>query len=137
MTIIRVHDWDQVAAALTAARELARTPTLLSPPATQAGIGWWRELVCLARQEFPEVAFTALLDCGPSSGLALAALHNGAGPVAVKVDAVVLEKLADIARQVGTFATEGGKPALDLAGMSDPSRACRDVLRAEGATPTA
>lgn len=136
MTTIRVHDWDQAVAVLATARTLGHAPTLLSPQLSQAGIGWWRELVRRARAEFADVAFEAVADCGPSAGLALAAIRDGVGPVAVAVGGEVLEKLADIARQAGTLATEGGEPALDLAGMSDAPRACRDVMVANDAAPS-
>lgn len=135
MKAIRVHDWQQVAAVLEVARELGQPPILLSPQAGQCGIGWWRELIRRARESFPDMAFETMLDCGPSAGLAQAAIRDGAGPVAVMVSSEVLEKLSDIARQAGTLATEGGKPALDLAGMSDVSRTCRDWLTDQGAVP--
>lgn len=130
MTRIRIHGADHMRAALEAARELGRAPVLLSPPATLAGIGWWLQLMALARAEFPDVAFEGVLDCGPSAGTALAAIRYGAGPLEAGVDDAVLEKLADIARQAGTRVEGGGGLALDLAGMSDCTRACRDWLTA-------
>lgn len=124
-------------AALTAARAAGCPVTLVSPPATLAGIGWWRQLLARAAADFPDTRFGAVLDCGPSAGLALAAIRVGAGPVAADVDAAILVKLADIARQAGTAVEGGGKPALDLLGMPDPAQACRDWLAAEDAAPGA
>lgn len=133
MKRIRIHGAAHMRAALTAAREAGRAVVLLSPPAGLAGIGWWRRLTALAAAEFPEVTFESVLDCGPSAGMALAAIRCKAGPLEVSVAPEVLEKLADIAQQAGVRAEGGGKPALDLLGMSDASRTCRDWLVAEDA----
>lgn len=128
MSPIRVHSPNHVRAALAAARDLGRTATLLSPQAGLAGIGWWRALMAQAAAEFPEVSFTGVLDCGPSIGLAMAAIRTGAGPVQVAADAAVLERLADIARQAGTWVDGDAAPGLDLLGTPDPGLACRDWL---------
>lgn len=138
MKRIRIHGAAQMRAALTAARAAGCAVTLLSPVATLAGIGWWRRLMAQAAAEFPDVTFDGVLDCGPSAGMAMAAIRTKAGPLEVSVGADVLEKLADIARQAGVRATGGGEPALDLLGqnllgMSDAPRACRDWLGAEDA----
>lgn len=142
MKRIRVHNLDHVRAALAAARENACAVTLLSPAAPAAGIGWWRRLMALAGMEFPDVTYEGVLDCGPSAGMAMAAIRCGAGPLEVSVEANALAKLADIARQAGTRAEGGGNAALDLdlLGMPDQSRACRDWLAApppEGIKPAA
>jgi hypothetical protein len=135
---IRVHGIAHARAALTAARAAGVPVALLSPAATQAGIGWWRHLAAQATAEFPDARFQAVLDCGPSAGMALAAIRAKAGPLEADVSAEVLERLADIAQQAGTQVTGGGEPALDLLGleMSDASRACREWLAAEGADRT-
>lgn len=136
MTRIRIHSLNHARAALAAARATGRAVTLLSPPAPAAGIGWWRRLMALAAAEFPDVTFEGVLDCGPSAGMALAAIRCGAGPLEVSVGTEMLAKLADIARQAGTRAEGGGNAALDLLGpdlpgISEPSRACRDWLAAD------
>lgn len=66
-----------------------------------AGIGWWREMLKILRDEFPHREFDTLLDCGPAPGLALAALRAGIDHVAVNTDADTLEKLRAIAAQLG------------------------------------
>jgi hypothetical protein len=124
---IRIHSLEHARAALDAAG--GHPVTLVSPPSAASfpGIGWWRQLVAAARQEFPDARFDAALDCGPATGMALAALRTGCGPVWVQTDAMVLAKLADMAEQVGTRAEYGGN-ALDLLGMSEPRQCCRDWL---------
>lgn len=133
MTRIRVHGAAHMRAALTAARQAGGAVTLLSPVATLAGIGWWRRLMAQAAAEFPDVSFEGVLDCGPSAGMAMAAIRTKAGPLEVSVGPDVLEKLTDIAEQAGVRATGGEGPALDLLAMSDAPRACRDWLGVEDA----
>lgn len=124
---IRIHSLEHARAALSAAA--GREIVLVSPPscASFPGIGWWRELVAMARAEFPGARFEAVLDCGPAAGMAMAALRAGAGPVWVQAEDAVLEKLADMAEQVGTRAGNGGT-TLDLLGMPEPDRCCREWL---------
>lgn len=131
MKRVRVHGLEHVRAALAAAREAGCAVALVSPTAPAAGIGWWRRLMARASAEFPDVTFEGVLDCGPSAGMALAAIRSGAGPLEASVQAEVLAKLADIAQQAGTRAEGGGNAALDLLGMPDVSRACRDWLATE------
>lgn len=133
MKRIRIHGADHMRAALTAARETGRAVVLISPIATQAGIGWWRRLMVQAAAEFPDVKFESMLDCGPSAGMALAAIRTKVGPLRVSVTPEILEKLSDIAQQAGVRAEGGGDHALDLLGMPDASRTCRDWLAAEDA----
>ncbi|MCR6628952.1 MAG: hypothetical protein NVV74_02235 [Magnetospirillum sp.] len=134
MRRIRVHGPEHVRTALQAARDLGRPVILISPPAAAGfpGVGWWRALMALAAQEFADVAFDHVLDCGPAAGHALAAIRSGAGPVALEVETEVFAKIADIAEQAGTRAESGGgKDALDLLGMPAPGLACREWLEAE------
>ncbi|HLO76701.1 MAG TPA: hypothetical protein VK196_09635 [Magnetospirillum sp.] len=133
MKRIRVHGSEHVQAALSQARELGRPVTLVSPVALSVGIGWWRELMGMAARQFPDMRFEGVLDCGPSAGLALAALRTGAGPVMVNVAQDVREKLADIARQAGTRVETDGPAVLDLLEVSQPAAACRDWLGADDA----
>ena len=99
-----IHALDDARAVLAAAHAGAETVMLISPPLTQAGLGWWRELLGMVRAEFPHARFEAAADCGPSAGLALAALRDGLGPIVADVPPDVLHKLDDIARQRGTRA---------------------------------
>lgn len=72
---------------------------LESPPGAAGwqGIGWWRELVALARAEAPDLDIAAVLDCGAAPGLALAALKAGCGRVRVVADGAALEALLALA----------------------------------------
>lgn len=128
MTTFRIHSLAHGRAALTAARDTGTAVTLLSPPASQAGIGWWRELVRLLAEDFPEVSFEVVLDCGPAPGLALAAIRAGLGPIRLNCNSVMLTKIASIAEQAGTRAESGAGDALDLLGVPDPGLHCREAL---------
>lgn len=103
--MIRVAGLDDARAALAQAQ--GQTVTLISPPLGQPGLGWWRAVVWALRSEFPDRDFRTVADCGPSAGLALAALRAGLGPVAADVPADVWGKLNDIATQAGTWMAKG------------------------------
>jgi hypothetical protein len=133
LTAFRIHSLDHGRAVLDAAREYGKPVTLISPQASQAGIGWWRELVRRLREDYADVSFHAVLDCGPAAGLALAGIRAGVGPMRLNVDDSVLAKIAGMAEQAGTWAESGraqsgGEDALDLLGVPDPALHCRKVL---------
>jgi hypothetical protein len=103
VTPVTVHGLDQARATLRAA-ELDRPVRLQSPfgAAGQHGIGWWLALTRILADEFPGREIEAVLDCGDSPGLALAALR--AGVPLVRVGGLaddVRGRLDDIARRMG------------------------------------
>jgi len=51
-----------------------------------------------ARREFPDIAFTLIVDCGDAPGYALACLRAGVTRISMRT---WNEKVADIARQMG------------------------------------
>ena len=95
-----VRDWRQTKAALTAARDEGRIPVLLTPENAAAtyGAGYLAALQDRAREEFPDVAFTLIVDCGDTPGYALACLRAGVAKISMSPHN---EKIADIARQMG------------------------------------
>ena len=99
-TAILVRDWRQMKAVLTAARDAAQAPTLVTPENAAAtyGAGYLAALQERARQEFPDVTFTLIVDCGDAPGYALACLRAGVRTISM---AERNEKIADIARQMG------------------------------------
>lgn len=98
--IMVVQDWRQTEAALLAARAAGAAPTLLTPEdaASRYGAGYLGALQKRARAEFPDVAFTLIVDCGDAPGHALACLRAGVTKISMKT---WNEKIADIARQMG------------------------------------
>lgn len=95
-----VRDWRQVQAALRQARADGRSPTLVTPQNAAAthGAGYLAALQERARQEFPDVAFRLVVDCGDAPGYALACLRAGVRLISMSEPN---EKIADIARQMG------------------------------------
>ena len=72
-----------------------------APPENAAatyGAGYLAALQERARQEFPDVAFTLVVDCGDTPGYALACLRAGVRTISM---AEPNEKIADIARRMG------------------------------------
>ena len=97
---VLVRDWRQTKAALTAARDAGQSPLLVTPPNAAAiyGAGYLGALQTRARQEFPDVDFTLIVDCGDTPGYALACLRTGVRKISMVNHN---EKIADIARQMG------------------------------------
>jgi hypothetical protein len=98
--LIVVRDWRQTKAALEAARAAGTSPTLVTPEdaASFYGAGYLAALQERARTEFPDVAFTLVVDCGDAPGHALACLRAGIKTISMEP---INEKIADIARQMG------------------------------------
>jgi fructose/tagatose bisphosphate aldolase len=98
--LIVVRDWRQTKAALEAARAAGTSPTLVTPEdaASFYGAGYLAALQERARTEFPDVAFTLVVDCGDAPGHALACLRAGVKTISMEP---INEKIADIARQMG------------------------------------
>ena len=128
---IIVHDLAHALAALSAAAELGVPVTLASAPGAAAylGVGYFEAMVEAAREEVPDAAFDAMLDCGDAPGLALAALRQGIGAVRLRGPRKTLAKVAEIAAAHGARLNPETGPALDLEGEPDGRAACRDWLR--------
>jgi hypothetical protein len=98
--VILVRDWRTTEAALQAARADGSSPTLVTPEDAAAfyGAGYLAALQDRAREEFPDVAFTLVVDCGDAPGYALACLRAGVKTISMTE---MNDKIADIARQMG------------------------------------
>ncbi len=132
---IIVHDVDDARAAVAVAAELrlARL-TLLSAPgaARYLGATVYRDIVRAAARDHPDVAVTAVFDCGADPGLALGALRHGLKVIRVDAEADVRARIADIAAQCGARIEDGAAaPALDLLDAEDRAAAVRAWLTAE------
>ncbi len=91
--------------------------TLLSAPgaALYAGCLWWRQMVALARSEFPSATVDDVLDCADGSGQALAVLRLGQRLIVLAPEAPGWAEVAAIAAAQGGAVLERRPPALDLA----------------------
>ena len=114
---ILVLDWRQAKAVLEAARATDRSLTLITPCAAAEtyGAGYLGALQDRADQEFPDVDFTLIVDCGDAAGYAMACLRAGVRTVSLQGAPEIVAKVADIARQKGAAVVERPAQSLDLA----------------------
>ena len=125
-----IHSLDHARVALGAAAEAGVPVTLASAPGAAAytGPAWFREVVRIARADFPQVEVSAVLDCGTRAGDVMAALRLGLERVRFTGKKAVAEKLTAMADAWGAELLTGRIEALDLRGERDPSAACRAWL---------
>ena len=98
--VILVRDWRSAEAALQGARANGTSPILVTPEgaASSHGAGYLGALQERAEQEFPDVAFELIVDCGDAPGHALACLRAGVKRISMREHN---DKIADIARRMG------------------------------------
>ncbi|CAN5804080.1 hypothetical protein BH11PSE3_BH11PSE3_42420 [soil metagenome] len=98
--VILVRDWPTTQAALLDARAAGISPILITPEgaASSHGAGYLGALQERAETEFPDVAFTLIVDCSEAPGHALACLRAGVKLISMSEPN---DKIADIARQMG------------------------------------
>ncbi len=128
---IVVHEISHALAALTAARAQNRSLLILSAPGAvrAAGAGWWRELVTQACDSIPDQSAEWVLDCGDEAGMALAALREGVGTIALDADEPTWSRVAQIAARCdASLLRVSRRGALDLADSNNPQRDCNLYL---------
>lgn len=128
---IVVHEISHALAALTAARAQNQPLLILSAPGAvrSAGAGWWRELVAQAGDSVPDQSAEWVLDCGDEPGMALAALREGVGTIALEVDEPTWSRVAQIAARCDASLVRVSRSgALDLADSNNPQRDCNLYL---------
>ncbi len=127
---IIVHSLDHARAAVGAAAEAGVPVTLLSAEGAAGTVGaaWFREVVASASAAHPEVAVTAVLDCGDKAGHVLGALRLGLKRLRFTGRKATAEKLAQIAAREGATLINRRGQALDLLDVPDPAAACRKWL---------
>jgi hypothetical protein len=123
---IVIHSSAQALAALAAARTLNRSVILASTPgaALQTGPAWFRAVIDQATERYPDVAVTAILDCGDQPGAVMGALRVGLTHLRFAGPAETRTKLAEM----GAIFAAPADAALDLLDASDPEAACRTFL---------
>ncbi len=127
---IIVHSLDHARAAVGAAAEAGVPVTLLSAEGAAGSVGaaWFREVVARASAGHPEVAVTAILDCGDKPGHVMAALRQGLKRVRFTGPKSTAEKLKIIAARSGAEVVTGRIAARDLLDLPQPELACRRWL---------
>lgn len=129
-TVIVVHGWKHVSAALMAARDAVAAVTLISPPSGSYthGAAFWAALVDRARDLFPTVDAEIVLDCDGAPGHVLAAFRVGLKTVIFAGNAVAATRLMDIAQRHDARLLERPPMHLDLIHSRDPLAACQALL---------
>lgn len=127
-----IHSLAHAVAALEAAEEAGVSVTLLSPPdfAAYGGAGFFNAIVRRARAKVPGSKFEAVLDCGDTPGLALAALRAGAESVRFGGRPSVQKKITEIAAVHGAHYLTVRPRALDLLDVTDLHATCLAWLKA-------
>ena len=98
--VVVVRDWPSTEAALQAARRDGTAPTLVTAEAAAStlGAGYFGALQARAEQDFPEIDFELIVDCGDAPGHALACLRAGVKRISMRGPN---DRVADIARRRG------------------------------------
>ena len=124
---IVIHSLDHARAALAAAAASGTDVTLASAPgaALQAGPGWFKAVIEQASAAYPQVAVTAILDCGDQPGAAMAALRLGLRDLRFHGAAELRPKLEDM----GAVLAPPADAVLDLHTVTEPEAACAAFLR--------
>ena len=124
---IVIHSLDHARAALAAAAACGKDVTLASAPgaALQVGPGWFKSVIDQAREAYPQVAVTAILDCNDQPGAAMAALRLGLKDLRFHGAAELREKLTGM----GAVFAPPADASLDLHEITEPETACAAFLR--------
>jgi hypothetical protein len=120
-----IHSLAQARAALAAAERLDRPIILYSAEGAAAygGAAWFRAVIAAAQAAHPRARCEAVLDCGDSAGLALAALREGCRAIVIRGAPALRRKLAAIAATTAARLDAGAGDALDLRHSMDPEAA--------------
>ena len=129
-TVIVVHGWKHVSAALRAAQEAEATVTLISPAGASYthGAAFWAAIVKRAQELFADVDAEIVLDCDGAPGHAMAAFRVGLKTVAFAGNAAAATRLMDIAQRHDARLIERPQAHLDLIHSRDPLAACEALL---------
>ena len=125
---IVIHSLEHARAALSAGAALNVPVTLASArgAATQAGPAWFKAVIDAANAAHPDVAVTAILDCGDEPGAVMAALRTGLTQLRFRGAAETRDKLQ--AMGAVFWAPAAAEAVLDLLDQREPETACRAFL---------
>ncbi|HEY3919424.1 MAG TPA: hypothetical protein VGL83_16665 [Stellaceae bacterium] len=123
---IVIHSLGHARVALAAAAARGVPVTLASAPgaALQAGPAWFKAVIDQASETYPQVAVTAILDCGAAPGAAMAALRAEVRHLRFHGAAGLLPKLAEM----GAVFAAPAEEVLDLIDSAEPETACAAFL---------
>ena len=124
---IVIHSLTQARAALAAGATCGQDVILASAPsaALQAGPGWFKAVIEQAREAYPQVETTAILDCSDQPGAVMAALRLGLKTMRFHGAAEARAKL----EEMGAIFAPPAEASLDLREIAEPETACAAFLR--------
>jgi len=123
-TLMRVviHGIDHARVACKVASKISGQIELWSANGAAGFIGpaWFQEIINLVRLEFPQIKIDGVLDCGTSSGYALAALRQGITHICISSRYLSSVKLKQIAQKHGAVVETHRPVLLDLGLTNNP-----------------
>jgi hypothetical protein len=124
---IVIHSLAHARAALAAAAVCGQDVIVASAPsaALQAGPGWFKAVIEEAREAYPQVDVTAILDCGDQPGAVMAALRLGLKHTRFHGVAEARAKLEGM----GAIFAPAAEASLDLREIAEPETACAAFLQ--------
>jgi class I fructose-bisphosphate aldolase len=117
-----IHGARHLRAALTAGRESGRAVVAVSGAGASAyaGAGWFQAMVGDGRAAFPDVALTAILDCGDRAGDVMAAFQRGVTDIVFTGHPDAATRLRAIAAGFGARVHDRRPEGIDLINPEDP-----------------
>jgi hypothetical protein len=123
---IIIHSLEHALAACAAAADL-KVPLQLASArgaALQTGPMWFKAVIEQAMAAHPDLALTAILDCGDQPGAVMAALRAGLTRLRFAGSETIRAKLAGM----GAEFVPAAASTLDLLDVREPEAACRAFL---------
>ena len=119
--VVVVHGLGHLRAALAAGHAARQDVTAISAGSAGAfaGAGWFHAMIQAGRVEYPDVALTAILDCGDRAGDVLTALGLGITHVVFTGHPDALSRLRSVAGAKDAVIFDVRPPALDRAEVAD------------------
>ncbi len=110
---------------------------ILSPSGVAHSLGpqWLKHLIASSQAIYPDIAITAIMDCGPYEGHVMNAIHHGIQHVYYHGDDQSAEKLGWIAMKTGAIIHREFSEILDLKGEGDQLAACREWFAVDDLKP--
>lgn len=128
---ILVHGQQDARVAFACADELDVPLTLISSDsaAAYAGAAWFATTLAVVAAGYPDVTFTAILDCGDRAGDAQGAFACGIHAVLFTGAPTVADRLNEIGAASAAAVLTERPDTLDLRGRHDPRVVCRAWLK--------
>lgn len=127
---VRIHGLEDALRAVAVAGELGVDVILISAPNAAASLGpaWFRNITETLEHSYPGVAIETVLDCGDSTGYALAALRAGVKRIQLGGKRSAVKKVEEIAAAYGARLARQPGRVLDPREYPNPEKALEEWL---------